>query len=47
MVQIDWGGDAEIDSDIASQIAKDRVESIVGEGVVDALDFQRIEVQVF
>ncbi len=46
MVQIDWGGDAEIDSDIASQIAKDRVESIVGEGVVDALDFQRIEVQV-
>ena len=46
MVQIDWGGDAEIDSDIVSQIAKDRVELIVGEGVVDALDFQRIEVQV-
>ena len=47
MVQIDWGGDAEIDSDIASEVAKDRIESIVGEGVVDALDFQRIEVQVF
>lgn len=47
MVQIDWGGDAELDTDIASQIAKDQVISIVGEGVVDALDFQRIEVQVF
>ena len=47
MVQIDWGGDAQLDTEIASQIAKARVVSIVGEGVVDALDFQRIEVQVF
>ena len=47
MVQIDWGGDAEADSDIASQVAKDRIESILGEVVFDALDFKRIEVQVF
>lgn len=47
MVQIDWGGDAEFDTDMASQIAMDQIQSIVGEGAIDALDFPLIEVQVF
>lgn len=47
MVQIDWGGDAEFDTDIASQIAMDQIQSIVREGTVEALDFPLIEVQVF
>lgn len=47
MAQVDWGGEAGFDQDLASRIAKDHIEAIIGEGSLDGLDFPLIQVQVF
>lgn len=47
ITQVDWPGDARIDLAVASSFAQERVDAAVGGGVLDAIDFLHIEVQVF
>ncbi|MGZ0190044.1 MAG: hypothetical protein ACKVH0_18910 [Alphaproteobacteria bacterium] len=47
IAQIDWPGAAKLDTAIAAQLAKQRVDAILGKDKIDALDFVHVEVQVF
>jgi hypothetical protein len=47
VVQLDWPDESKIDVAIAGQVAKSRVERVVGDGGLDALDFINMQVQVF
>lgn len=47
IVQVDWGGEAQLDSDLAEQFARRNADAAMGGGKLDAIDFLHIEVEVF
>lgn len=47
IAQVDWAGEARIDPAVAGDFARERIDAVLGGGVLDAVDFLHIEVQVF
>ena len=47
IVQVDWGGEAQLDATLAAQLARRNADAALGGGKVDAIEFLHIEVQVF